>query len=65
MKLKLTIFVLLILLALTAVVGLSSSAMAQSGYYIYAPLVQRDTCPGCEPRPTPTPRMWAHWGEQP
>jgi len=62
-QLKLTIFVLVLLLALTAV-GFSSSATAQSGYYIYAPLVQRD-CVGCDPRPTPTPRMWTHWGEQP
>jgi hypothetical protein len=64
MRIKLAIAALL-LLVLTAVVGLSFSASAQTSYNIYAPLVLRNTCVGCDPRPTPTPRMWTHWGDQP
>lgn len=66
MRMRLVITTLVLLLVLTAVIGLSfSAATAQTNYTIYAPLVQRNTCLGCDPRPTPTPRMWTHWGDQP
>ncbi len=62
MKTRLAILALVLLLALTAVIGLSFSATAQTEHTVYAPLVTND-CLGCGPRPTPTPRMWTHWGE--
>ena len=67
MKTKLTIFTLALLLVAAAVFSLSSGAVASTapmGHAVYAPLVQRDTCPACAPRPTPTPRMWHIWEEQ-
>lgn len=65
MKTRLAILALILLLALTAVFGLSFSATAQqTEHAVYAPLVTND-CLGCDPRPTPTPRMWHHWGDQP
>lgn len=64
MKTKLTIFILMMLLVMTAALALSVSAVAQQGHTIYVPLVQRDSCSACAPRPTPTPRMWHIWEEQ-
>ena len=59
---NMTILALVSILALTAVLSLSFSATAQTEHTVYAPLVIND-CLGCGPRPTPTPRMWTHWGE--
>jgi len=65
MKLKLAIIALALLLVLTAVIGLSFSATtAQTENTLYLPLTAK-SCVGCDPRPTPTPRMWTHWGHQP
>jgi hypothetical protein len=65
MKLKLAIIALALLLVLTAVIGLSlTAATAQTENALYLPLTAK-SCVGCDPRPTPTPRMWTHWGDQP
>lgn len=65
MKLKLAIIALALLLVLTAVIGFSFSATtAQTENTLYLPLIENN-CVGCDPRPTPTPRMWTHWGDQP
>jgi hypothetical protein len=65
MKLKLAIIALELLLVLTAVIGLSlTAATAQTENTLYLPLIENN-CVGCDPRPTPTPRMWTHWGDQP
>jgi hypothetical protein len=64
MKLKLAIIALALLLVLTAVIGLSlTAATAQTENTLYLPLTAK-SCVGCDPRPTPTPRMWTHWGEE-
>lgn len=63
MKLKLAIIIALaLMLVLTAVIGLSLTA-AQTENTLYLPLTAK-SCVGCDPRPTPTPRMWTHWGEE-
>ncbi len=64
MRMRLAITTLVLLLVLTAVVGLSFSATAQTENNLYLPLTAK-SCVGCDPRPTPTPRMWTHWGDQP
>lgn len=50
-----------LLLLIVAATVLFRSVTAQTDYTNFLPLVQYDTCPGCGPRPTPTPRMWTHW----
>lgn len=65
MKRSLTILFLIgvtAVLLVVASIGASSGARAQTGHIVYLPLIEYD-CVGCDPKPTPTPRMWTHWDE--
>lgn len=65
MKIKAAVLILALLSMLVMASGNGRSpAVAQMGHTVYTPLVQRDSCPACAPRPTPTPRMWHIWSEQ-
>lgn len=60
--LLLTALVLALLLALASF-GTGTPSRAQTDYELYLSFITKSECVGCDPRPTPTPRMWTHWDE--